>query len=163
MSQLDVWLFDNYQLSRADLLLNIEKIAANASRYSKEHTLSDKQAGIDMSSGIETALETFVEDWIDEVERSAEEDEQGAYRAGEDMRVANAIAEANMTLRKLGHEATLDTFPFERIPEEAQQFVCRALQKELSSSLRKLGKVDSFKDALLYVDREVRGILEMEF
>lgn len=163
MSQLDAWLFDNYQLSRADLLLNIEKITANASRYSKEHTLSRKKAGINRTGDIESALETYVEDWIDEYERSAEEDEQGAYRSGEDMQVANAIAESFAVLQKLGSEATLDKFPFESIPEEVQQFFCRALQKELGSSLRKMGKIDSFGDAMVYVDREFRGILEMEF
>lgn len=167
MSQLDVWLFDNYQISRADLVLNIEKIAANASRYSKEHTLPAEEPEVDKSAGIGMALaaaiENFTERWIDEVERSAEEDRQGTYRRGENMQVANAMAEANAVLRKLGSKATLDAFPFEQIPEEVAQFFARAVQKAIGSALRKLGKVDLFQDAMVYCDKELRGILEMEF
>ncbi|MFA7681756.1 MAG: hypothetical protein WCX61_01875 [Candidatus Peribacteraceae bacterium] len=150
---LDKWLENNYGLQKTDLKIRVQRLASNISRYSKENTRTDQ---------VDT-VEQWAEHWVEEVERSAREDDEGKDRKGVDVYLAESIQSTRTRLSNLGEEITLDQFPFKGLPESVRDFAVRALQKEIGNAIRKAKNLEVVKGAMIYADDKLTEILKKEF
>lgn len=131
-----------------DLDINANKIAENASRYSKKGGPDDMD------------ILEFAAQWAEEKERSKQEDKDRVDRQGVDDHIAESMTSTRDQLSRLGGSIKLSEFPFDKILPSVREFVAKALHKGIARSIQNAKDLGVQDIAIIYSNRELEAILK---